>query len=108
MRQSLPILHLLLQKLCADFLLARSIHIYHPLLNEPHSSTIDHFIPLLSKPISCKSVTFQHILISSFVQFFMVLLHIPSLIFKKLVDSRIKWAEIHFPHVLNENHQNIM
>lgn len=63
------------------FLLARNICIYQPLLNEPHSSTIDHSIPLLSKPISCKSVMFQPFLVSNFVQFFMVLLHTPSLIF---------------------------
>lgn len=88
------------------FLSARNICIFHPVLNEPHLSTIDHSYPSI---IKTNILQISYISASLHLQFCLVSIFYstPSLIFLR-IDSPIKWVEIHFPHILNGNLQNMM
>lgn len=90
------------------FLLIRSVSIYHPLLNELHSSTIDHHYPSIIKT-NILQISYVPALHSLWLghSLFLQHSHSPPLTFKELIDSLTEWAEIHFPHMLNGNLQTV-
>lgn len=90
------------------FLLIRSVCIYHPSLNELHLSTIDHHYPSIIKT-NILQISYVLALRSFWLGHSLLLQpsHSPPLTFKELIDSPTEWAEIHFPHMLNGNFQNV-
>lgn len=89
------------------FLLIRSVCIYHPLLNELHLSTIDHHYPSIIKTNILQISYVPAFEASGLASLFLQHSHSPPLTFQELIDSPTEWAEIHFPHMLNGNLQNV-